>query len=91
VHVAHERIEPSRYPRIAHGLLYLYYATKFETRLPSGLGLAQAALNQVVDAAVHVIPQFSIEVKFQLIALPPEEIKEPGHGLCFLFEDQLDG
>ena len=79
-HVAHERIEPSPDPRVPHGFLHLGHAAELEARLSPGLGLAQSGLDQVLDAAVHVIPQFAIEVLFQPVAPPTEEIEEPGHG-----------
>ena len=50
----------------------------------------ESVLDQVVDAAVHVIPQFAIEVPFQPVASPTEEIEKPRHGLCALVEDQPD-
>ena len=75
-HVAHEHIEPSPDPRVPHGFLHLGHAAELEARLSPGFGLAQSVLDQVLDAAVHVIPQFAIEVPFQPVAPPPEEIEE---------------
>ena len=89
-HVAHERIEPPPYPRVPHGFLHLGHAAELEARLSSGLGFAQSVLDHVFDAAVHVIPQFAIEIPFQPVAPPTEKIEEPGHGLCSLVEDQAD-
>ena len=89
-HVAHERIEPSPDPRVPHGFLDLRHAAELDARLSPGFGLAQAVLDQVVDAAVHVIPQLAIEIPFQPVASPAEEIEEPRHGLCPLVEDQPD-
>ena len=89
--VAHEVIEPSRYPRVPHGFLHLGHAAELDARLSSGLGLAQAGLDPVLDAALHVIPQFAIEVPFQPVTPPTEEIQEPGHGSRSLGEDQPHG
>jgi hypothetical protein len=50
-------------------------------RFSSGLGLAEPALDQILDAALHVIAQFALEVSFKPIALPTEEINELLHGL----------
>src|SRR5688572_33358687 len=80
LHVAHERIEPSVYPRVSHGLLYLRDPAELEARQPSGLWLAQSVRDQILDAPVDVVPQLAIEIPFQLVASPAEEIEQLRHG-----------
>jgi hypothetical protein len=79
-HVAEQRIERSPYPRVSHGFLHLRHAAELEAGLSPRLGLAPSLLDQVRDAAVHVIAQLAIEVPFQPIAPSTEQIEKPGHG-----------
>ena len=47
--------------------------------LSPGFGLAQSVLDQVLDTAIHVVPQFAIEIPFQLVAPAAEEIEKLRH------------
>ena len=42
-------------------------------------GSLESVLDQVLDTAIHVIPQFAIEIPFQPVAPAAEEIEQLRH------------
>ena len=44
-----------------------------------GFRLAESVLDQILDTAIDVIPQFAIEIPFQPVAPAAEEIEQLRH------------
>lgn len=74
---AHQVVKPVPGPGVAHLLLHSVCAAELERRLSSGFGFTQTGPPQLLDAAIQVVAQLTVQVEFHPPTSPGEQVEDP--------------